>query len=102
MLVLLSSTSLSAFAMNASAPMGKCSMHEMHESCKPVIDKMKSNHEKIEAAIKANNSTAVGKLVIEEHNFMVNFEKTHPECKMFHNHHGGMMDMDASASSLKK
>lgn len=53
----------------------------MDPECKPAFEHMKANHDKLEAAIKANDANTVGKIVIADHNYMESFIATHPQCK---------------------
>jgi patatin-like phospholipase/acyl hydrolase len=57
---------------------------QMPAACKPIMEHMMSSHKQIEAAVKANNPTLVGNLVIAEHNYMESAIAQNPECKPQH------------------
>ncbi|MBP9742556.1 MAG: hypothetical protein KBD37_04275 [Burkholderiales bacterium] len=54
---------------------------QMDPTCKPAMDHMQANHQKVMAAIKANNPMEVGNLVIAGHKYMENFVAKNPQCK---------------------
>lgn len=57
---------------------------QMPAACKPIMEHMMSSHKQIEAAVKANNPTQVGNLVIAEHNYVESAIAQNPECKPQH------------------
>ena len=53
----------------------------MDSSCKPAMEHMRTNHQQVEAAIKANDANKVGTLMIANHNYMESFMTQNPQCK---------------------
>lgn len=53
----------------------------MDSSCKPALEHMRTNHQQVEAAIKANDANKVGTLMISNHNYMESFMAQNPQCK---------------------
>lgn len=55
--------------------------HQMNSVCKPAWEHVQATHPQIEAAIKANDATKVGQLIIADHKYLEEFFGKHPECK---------------------
>lgn len=69
---------------NAAETTAPPSPPQIPAACKPILEHMMSSHKQIEAAVKANNPTLVGNLVIAEHNYMESAIAQNPECKPQH------------------
>lgn len=84
-LLLTTLLSLTALGVaNAAEPTEPPMPPQMPAACKPIMEQMKTTHKQIEAAIKANNPTQVGNLVIAEHNYIESAIAQNPECKPHH------------------
>ena len=51
-------------------------------TCKPLMEVIKSSFVKVQAAIKANDPDTIGKAMIAEHKYEESFVLQHPECKV--------------------
>lgn len=70
--------------MNMGMDMKGMNMAPKDPVCQEAMTHMRATHEKVEAAIKANDAQKVGELVIACHKYMEEFTAKHPQCKPKH------------------